>query len=148
MNIFSRLFRSSTESCPAADSDPHDVLEAYGSVLENGSGPSQVADVDELPYPKAKIKAVILAFLATTVDAQFKRHLSEAYCALAYWQPGVGTKRIGWVPKSKGLQELSRNQFLYNIESLLADNEEWKKWEPIVMAEQKELLKDLVKYGA
>lgn len=133
------------------EKDPYDILQAYGAILEKMPvSPLQVADVQELPYPKEIIKEAVLSVLEITDDPQLQRNLFEAYHLLAHWQPEVGPNRVGVANISRTNLDIEKDELseecLEELKSFLGDVEEWKKWESTVRTEQEKLLKDLERY--
>lgn len=120
------------------------VVAAFGEVLERSDpGPSAVADVKSLPYPKEEIKRAILAMLMVAADHQTREHLKVAYLSLAHWQNGVGPTVQGIT-----LQTLTTQMSFDDlIHELGPRGEEFKRWKPILKAETDALIDDLRQLG-
>ena len=84
------------------------LVNAFGAILENKTGPAgtQVADVNELPFAKDLIKLAFQTEYLNSQDAQYRELLSACYVQLADYQIGVGPRRIGpdmsrWAEKQR-----------------------------------------------
>jgi hypothetical protein len=121
-----------------------EIVAAFGEVLEkHDPGPTAVADVKLLPYPKDDIKRAILAVLTATADMRLREYLKVAYLSLAHWQEGVG-------PKAQGitLSTLTSTHTFENVMNELGPRgEEFEKWQPILRADTDALVSELRKLG-
>ena len=143
MGFFSRFFGNRPKPVLSSGTPPNIIVADFGEVIEKSGtvGLGCVADVTELPYQKEEIKRAILIMLAVTTDSQLRQHLKNAYVLLAGWQVGVGSSHQGL-----NVTEImnSTKPIDDRAEEFLAQNNEWKKWESIVEAEQKALTKELI----
>jgi hypothetical protein len=64
------------------------ILTAYCAIL--ASNTRTVADSSELPYPKNRIKAALVAAIKLSPDPKQREQLKAAYVGLAGWQDGIG----------------------------------------------------------
>ena len=56
------------------------IVQEYGNTLETAApAPGAIADENQLPYPKQKIKNAIVEALRITDDPQLKEHLKVGY---------------------------------------------------------------------
>jgi hypothetical protein len=147
MSIFSRFFGNEQKPASSRSTPPHIVVADYGEVLATRAPvPSSIGDVAELPYPKDEIKRAILSMLLVLTeknDTQLQKHLKFAYVYLANWQIGVG-------PTHKGLDgtKLDRTKSPLDLaKEVIARDEEWQKWKPIVKAEEEALIGELRQLG-
>lgn len=139
-----QFFGNLANPTPPDDTPPNVVVADFGDVLEKRPPvPGCVADVVELPYTKDEIKRAILAMLAVTNDPKLRESLRFSYFALAGWQAGVGTKRIGYDPT----QLDSSMPTIDLAKEVVASREQMKRWQPIIDAEQEALIQELKQHG-
>jgi hypothetical protein len=91
MGLFSRLFHRSapppaTKKLSAAEVE--NIVHAYAAALS--SRKSMISDASELPYPKATIKAALIAAISVTQNAAMREQLKACFITLAGWQEGYG----------------------------------------------------------
>ena len=138
--MLNRLFRrgySHIEPTPMSVESAHKVVHGYAGFLETDAPfPGCVADVNELPYSKDKIKAA-LALCVTTIDApEITEDLKHGYLMLSAWQEGVGGQTLGL-----NFTELNLDDDPMLIaERIQRQSASIQRWEPQVKAEQVSLL--------
>jgi hypothetical protein len=135
MSMFNRLFkRGHAENKPTLLSveTAHKVVLQYAEFLETGVPlPGCVADVNQLPYPKERIKAA-LALCASTVDApEITEDLKHGYLMLSAWQEGVGGQTLGLDFTALNLDE----DPMLIAERIQCLSDDIQRWEPLVKAE-------------
>jgi len=79
--------------------DVERILHAYAAAIL--SRKSVISDASELPYPKATIKAALIAALSVTKDPKMREQLKSSFVSLADWQEGVGPGPYPFDPKMK-----------------------------------------------
>ena len=148
MSMFNRLFkRGHAEDKPTLLSveTAHKVVHQYAEFLETGAPlPGCVADVNQLPYPKEKIRAA-LALCATTTDApDITEDLKHGYLMLSAWQEGVGGQTLGL---NFGELNLDEDPMLI-AERIQHQSASIQRWEPLIKAEQMSLLAEFERLSA
>ncbi len=146
MSFLKRLFGGGGTTTPATMSEQkaEEVIQTYGAALETkAETPGRVADISELPFPKGKIKEALIIGLKTTNDQEVKEMLKVGYIQLADWQEGVGKTDQGL-----DLLKMDPNEDQVKLlQQILAEESRHQKWQPVVLAEQKELKQELVDLG-
>jgi hypothetical protein len=97
MGILNRLLGRTSRKETSGDLSNQEaqvIVNAYGKALS--SKKSGVADASELPYPKTRIKAALLAAIRAIPDASMRDQLKAGYVSLADWQDGVGTDALAF----------------------------------------------------
>ena len=122
----------------------HKVVHGYAGFLETDAPlPGCVADVNQLPYSKEKIKAA-LALCATTIDApEITEDLKHGYLLLSAWQEGVGRQISGLNFRELNLDE----DPMLTAEKIQHQSASIQRWEPLVKAEQVSLLAEYERLG-
>jgi hypothetical protein len=138
--MFNRLFRRSHNAVwPTLMSveTAHKVVHGYAGFLETDAPlPGCVADVNQLPYSKEKIKAA-LALCATTIEApEITEDLKHGYLMLSAWQEGVGGQVLGLNFSEFDLDD----DPMLIAERIQRQSAGIQRWEPQVKAEQVSLL--------
>ena len=138
--MLNRLFRrgySHIEPTTMSVESAHKVVHGYAGFLETDAPfPGCVADVNELPYSKDKIKAA-LALCVTTIDApEITEDLKHGYLMLSAWQEGVGGQTLGL---NYGELNLDEDPMLI-AERVQRQSASIQTWEKLVKAEQVSLL--------
>ena len=94
MSLFSRLTRrqaGATRSGPMRLEQAHRIVEDFGDFLRDSPPPpGRIADVGELPYPKAQIEQALVVCIKAVRDPEIVGHLENGYLMLSAWQPGGG----------------------------------------------------------
>ena len=123
----------------------HKVVHGYAGFLETDAPlPGCVADVNQLPYSKEKIKAA-LALCATTTDApDITEDLKHGYLMLSAWQEGVGGQTLGL---NFGELNLDEDPMLI-AERIQHQSASIQRWEPLIKAEQMSLLAEFERLSA
>jgi hypothetical protein len=90
LELLGTIFRRSKTptTTKGASADVEKIVRAYNAV--NLSRKSVIADVSELPYPKATIKSALLAALSVTTDMKMREQLKAGFVMLANFQENVG----------------------------------------------------------
>ncbi len=121
------------------------VIQAYGAYqAESAPVPGTVADVSQLPYPKAKIKRAILIGLGAVQDIQQKEMLKVGFMLLADFQEGVGEKNIGLDISKPYAGKADIDELAQQV---LKQTEGSGKWQRVVQEEQEALKNELQKAG-
>lgn len=126
------------------DRETEEILHAYGRVLQQRAT-TQVGlmDISELPYPKERIKAAIVAGLRASGDVRMREMLRAGYVHLAGWQKGVGCQICG-----SELPNLDPERDPTELaERILEGGPGYEKWRTVVQAEQESLRKELQDLG-
>jgi hypothetical protein len=146
MGILSKILGAKKKSRLASYADAVEIVCDFGALIEARPPlpTGMVADVNELPHSKDDIKKALLIVLLSIDDETKKRELSEAYSLLAYWQPGIGKKRVE-VNLKDAPSGSDKDEVLEFSRRFMERYEKWKKWEPIVEREYTELVHDLTK---
>ena len=98
--------------------------------------PDGLADEEELPESKERIKQALLIRLAEEKDEQTREQLKEGYLSLANYQAGVDQENTEFGASRLEIpSEFARQADIY------------EKWRPIVEQEHAELISDLKKVG-
>jgi hypothetical protein len=128
----------------ASNTDFVRVVQAYGKVLETSAPVSgTVADAEQLPYSKQKIKEAIVAALRSTDDLQTKEHLKVSYIQLSDWQEGVGKPDQGL-----DVSTLDMNQDVESLAKVVVEQSSGsEKWTAIAQKEQEILKQELQELG-
>lgn len=115
----------------------HKVIHEYAAFMETGAPlPGCVANVDQLPYPKEKIKAAI-AVCATTINApEITEDLKHGYLMLSAWQEDVGGQTLGLDFRQLNLDE----DPMLVAERIQRQSANIERWKPLVKADQVSLL--------
>jgi hypothetical protein len=140
MKVFDRRFKRSHSSAggPLLSVDTaHKVVHRYAAFLETDAPlPGCVADLNQLPYPKEKIKTAI-AVCAATIDApEITEDLKHGYLMLSAWQKDVGGQTLGLDFRELDLDE----DPILVAEKIQRQSTGIERWEPLVKAEQASLL--------
>jgi hypothetical protein len=142
MGLFDRLFRRrappSTPKVTVAEIE--NVVHTYSEAML--SKKSVIADVSELPYTKATIKAALLAAISATTDAKMRDQLKSSYVMLADFQEGVGSKPYSFDPKLQdGEDEIAM------MKRIAASPKSFPEISTKVLAEGQSLLAELKALG-
>lgn len=102
------------------------IINAYGKTLEYlGPVPgSSVADEQKLPFPKAQIKSAIIFAIRANPDKKQQEILKTGYLCLADFQPGVGSKNIGFELLPADVSKLNDSEVLA-IANAVGESESW-----------------------
>lgn len=119
------------------------IVRDYGAVLKFCPVPGTVADVQELPYPKERIKQALVFALKATADSKIRESLKIGYISLACWQEGVGPSRLGidvtkMDPNDNPLELAKR---------MVVEGADMDKWNEAVKAEEQALESELQELG-
>lgn len=121
-----------------------DVIGMFGEILATAApAPGCVADSDELPYSKDRIKQSIISVLQNTSDQRLCEQLKFAYVSLADWQENVGGQHLG-LDLRRINQDAPPEQISAAICAMSADVQGWR---PIIRAEQQQLITELKQIG-
>ena len=116
------------------------IVRDYGAVLRSGAPTlGVVADVQELPHPKERIKEALVFALRSTADPKIREALTLGYIDLADWQEGVGNTRAGI-----DLTKMDPNEDPMKLaERIVAQSAGADKWIAVVEAERQALESEL-----
>ena len=144
MGLLGRLFGSGggdgDEPAEMTPDVAEKIIQDYGAVLETSAPtPGCVADVDNLPHSKERIKQAIALVLPQTEETQMREALKVGYLQLADWQKGVGSEQIGMdlMNIDPGADTLERAEYV------ISQREAMEKWTPIIEAELEALKAEL-----
>ena len=144
MGLLGRLFGSGggdgDELAEMTPDAAEKIIQDYGAVLKT-SAPTLgcVADADNLPHSKERIKQAIALWLPQTEETPKREALIIGYLQLADWQEGVGSEQIGMdlMNIDPGANPLERMKHI---------NSQWdamEKWKPLMEAEREALKAEL-----
>ena len=133
MGLFGNLFGSGDGDDKMTVDAAEDIIQDYGAVLENSAPtPGCVADVDNLPHPKERIKQAIAMVLPQVDDPQLREFLKIGYMQLADWQEGVGSEQIGMdmmnMDPDADPMEMAKK--------IASQGDAMEKWTPLMEAER------------
>lgn len=140
MGLLGKLFGSGSGGDEMTPEAAEKIIQDYGAVLETSAPtPGCVADVDNLPHPKARIKEAIVMMLPLIEDHELREQLKTGYIWLSNWQEGVGSEQIGldlmnMDPDADPLEMAKR---------ISEQGDEMGKWTPIMQAEGEALKAEL-----
>jgi hypothetical protein len=145
MGFFDKFFKNGRKNKSDFSMTPElalKIINVYGAVLEKESPcPGCVADANKLPFPKKQIKQALIMGLNSTNDSYMKQNLKNGYIFLADWQEGVGKTDQGI-----NLLAMDLNEDIKELtQKIREQSENYKKWEPLVEKERKELEQELKK---
>jgi len=104
MRIPNRLFGRAFPKEASGDSSLREaqaIVNEYDAAL--ASSKALATDAPELPYPKNRIKAALVAAMRATSDASMRDHLKAGCVSLADWQEGVNTDALAFESAAKDL---------------------------------------------
>ena len=106
-----KAIRSKSTHSEARESEL--IINAYGKTLEHlAPVPGTIADESKLPFPKSGIKQAILYALKVSQQPTQKQVLKAAYLKLADFQPGVGSKNVGFDLSGVDTSRLTQDDLL------------------------------------
>ena len=144
MSFLGKLFGSGggdgDESAEMTPDAAEKTIQDYGAVLAT-SAPTLgwVADADNLPHSKERIKQAIALVLPQTEETQSREALIIGYLQLADWQEGVGSEQIG-------MDLMNADPDADPIERMKHINSQWdvmEKWKALMEAEREALKAEL-----
>jgi len=123
------------------------VVQDYGAAMhaKRAEGHGCIADVQALPHSKERIKQALVLLLGATDDAQFREQLKSSYLLLADWQQGVGDAMVGIAPTADTQGRCAEEGAATSTQS--AAWEEWERWRPKVLQEERALKAELQQLG-
>jgi hypothetical protein len=123
------------------------IVFSFNEILENRALPAatQVADVNELPYPKDRIREAFQCMFLNVSNDEHRKLLLASYIYLARYQIGVGPRRIG--PGANDLPSNARQLAPAEINQasakFSAQYDQYARWLPLVKADQTFLLAEM-----
>ncbi|SPE27218.1 hypothetical protein SBBP1_400006 [Burkholderiales bacterium] len=123
------------------------IVQDYGAVMRWKRSAAQgcIADVQGLPHPKERIKQALALLLGASDDPQFREQLKSSYLLLADWQEGVGHEMVGLRPETDANGRAAEDREAPASQS--AAWEEWERWRPKVLQEERALKAELQQLG-